>query len=337
MLPTVARVDSCYSLQDNQLGIKNPWSDPFYEPDFMSPQGQYGFPEMNLTNQQQEDATFTSTDTQTHAILEDIDVDNQFQISPVSLVHKLAKLNVALYDCSEKLPSMPGANANPESSVSQSCGSRNKKPFSFDELFRLTNEFIELIKSLSPGPSGTVSLGCQNDHVSPAIADMQQLCNTLHSNKETAATSIPVPYLDEGTKLMILSCHCRLTDIYISMFEMMQACIEFSTIPKIDSAAGVILPRLQVGSHATPQVKVDKNNPMEVGTSRMYMVLVTMLSSQLHDTLADVMRAGLDNPTESESVSRDLFEASVTEGTARMGRSIDEANHLLQKFSLAPK
>ncbi|KAF2971680.1 hypothetical protein GQX73_g1868 [Xylaria multiplex] len=51
-------------------------------------------------------------------------------------------------------------------------------------------------------------------------------------------------HLDEATLLLFLSCHCRLVEIYESLFQAIQRCIKGPHTTS-HSPAGIILPQLQ--------------------------------------------------------------------------------------------
>lgn len=97
-------------------------------------------------------------------------------------------------------------------------------------------------------------------------------------------------HVDEATMLMVMSCHCRLIDTYVSIFRMMQDCIAFSKTPRIEENTVVIFPRLQFGTYASPPLQVDAHSSPPPSLTWMYMSVITMLSSPLCDQVAEVMR-----------------------------------------------
>ena len=318
-------------MREDDLDLDNLYTNLSCESEVTNSLTQSGSPKMDLINQRQIHALFPPADSDNCLRVDNLDFNDHLEVSPGAVIRKLANLNVALYECSVNLPSMPKAGVNPAENISRGSESQKTKFFAIDELFSLTSEFIDLIKYFSFYTRDIQSSRDQSTQTLPEMRYMQQLS---HSSQSTAAPSLSFSHVDEGTALMIMSCHCRLTETYRSIFHMMQACIESSTVPQIDKDAAIIFPRLQVGYHAAPQVKVDVNTALEPGTSRMYMLLVTMVAGQLCEKLTDVMTVRSEIPTESASASQRLFAATVTERTDLLERDIDATKHLLQRFSL---
>lgn len=243
--------------------------------------------------------------------------------SPTSLVRDLANLHVALYDCAAQLPSMPEAGGQVTAAITPlGPNPRKKRLFAIDDLFRLTNEFTDLIRHLTHDP-GSTSPPTEYAHPGPE----------------------PPPFapIDEATTFLILSCHSRLTSIYLSIFHMMQTCIEFSVAPKEKRDWAIVLPRLQVGAHATaPAVQVDVDTPLPSGTSSMYIMMITMLASRLCGELAGVMcgdggrRADGGGGDEEGSIPSSwyLLRTTITDGTDRLRGTIDITKQLLQRSAL---
>ena len=152
---------------------------------------------------------------------------------------------------------------------------------------------------------------------------------------------------------MILSTHCRLTEIYLAIFAMMQACMEHSQPPLDKKEWTVILPQLQVGSHAVPSVQVTASTALPKSTSLMYMLLVVMILSQLCEGIARVM--GLNDQPDSRATEEsnrqergsadwDRFTVSpapcqvfsaATDRQSQLEKSLESTRQSLQRVSLA--
>lgn len=135
--------------------------------------------------------------------------------------------------------------------------------------------------------------------------------------------------MDEATVLMSLSCYRRLIEIYATIFEMMHVCIKHSLPPDISNNWVTILPQLQVGSFATPPVQVDINTPLSSETSLMYMLTITMVSSQLWGKLENLLRINGDVPDTLET----KIWKSMEEDTSRMCQTISSTKHILYTHS----
>jgi hypothetical protein len=345
--------DLCYPMPGDLADMHNFWPDPFCEPGNANSLDQYS--SLDVINQDQSRDTFPSPDTSDDHPR--VGNDGHLVTSPASTIRNLANLNIALYDCAAKLPSMPEAGVNTAGIASHGRSSRKRTIFAIDELFRLTSEFIDVIKYPSREACDTSTIPPTKDS-KPSSTEALSLVaynqHLSHAGPGVTATGSgrSFSHVDEGTMLMIMSCHCRLTEIYLSIFQMMQACIEYSVAPQKEKNWAIVLPRLQVGSHAAPPMQVDANTSLSSTTSSMYMVMITMLSSQLCEKLADMMRVGDEEISGGGrgihlrgqgvgrgdegpvSPSQYLFMTTVTDRTDRLRSTIDATKHLLQRFSL---
>lgn len=270
-----------------------------------------------------------------------MDTNDPLEPPPTSSVRKLASLNVALYECAAKLPSMAAAGVTSAGIAGNGVrGSRKARRLAIDELFRLTTEFIDILQCLSLVEGEASATLSSMDPKQPggqsAVSLVTYEQNLSHPRQPVTRTGMGPPsrsfsHVDEATMFMVVSCHCRLTEIYVSIFQMMQTCIEHSLAPWMGKDWVIILPQLQVGSLASPPLHVDVNTPLSSATSSMYMLLITMLSSQLWEQLADVMRAG------TASMSRCALDAMwdpVTDRTDYLSQTIDATKNLLQRYSV---
>ena len=144
------------------------------------------------------------------------------------------------------------------------------------------------------------------------------------------------PYADEAVLFLMAACHWRLAEVYASVFEKMQACIQHSSAPRAGTGGWtVVLPRLQIASLPLPLAQVDDKTPMpSKATAAMYMMLVTALSSQLWEHMADVLQAGRGTPmmpsmsSSLSSLAATTWDA-VTCSTRRLIQTITTVQSLL--------
>ena len=279
---------------------------------------------------------------------EDHDTNDRLGSSYTSAVSRLASLNVALYECAANLPSMADAGVNSAAVTGKGVhGSRKATLFALDELFRLTTEYITLIECLSLVQCGTSTNFSSVNPKQPGAQSARPLFTyrhqLLHAGQPLIRTDVSPPsrtfsQVDEATIYMAVSCHCRLIEIYVSIFQMMQACIEHSLVPQMGKDWAITLPQLQVGCLTSPPVRVDVNTPLSPATESMYMLMITMLSSQLWEQLADVVRAGVNGPIDSASASgyalAHTIWDTVTEKTDRLSQTIDTTKHVLRRHSV---
>ena len=356
-----------YPIPDDLTDVHNIWPDPSCEPWNPKILDQYG--SLDITNQDLFCDISPSPDSPSYS-------HQRILASPASTVRNLANLNVALYDCATKLPSMPpkvGKSAVDVISHGRSS-TRQKTLFTFDELFRLTNEFIDIIKPFSCAAYGssTVTPPIQDPKPSslrasssssapPPVACNQHLpydAGPAIAATATIDSGTPIiPHFDEGTLLMIISCHYRLTDMYLSIFQMMHACITVSIAPpkkKENEDWTIVLPQCQVGSHAVlPPMQVNADTaPLPSSTTSMYMVVITMLASQLCEKIASMMMQmghqdvsgdgddggggrgrGFRECPGISSPSQLLFTTAVADRADRLRHSINTTKGLLSCFS----
>lgn len=231
--------------------------------------------------------------------------------SPSSLARTLAELNVKIYECAARFPSEKHNSSARSKGFIGHPGPEAQKPiqFVFDELFSVTSAFTNILESLcTPGHgintsssvSSSTSLGLPDwmtyRDYSPSYSQEPSHADHHHSAPMPPALAPPsscsLANVDEATMYMLTSCHCRLTEVYASVFEQIQACVKHSAIPQTDYRWTVVLPRLQVSSLALPPVQLDEKSRIDSrATLTMYIMMVTMLSSQLWEKMADVMRS----------------------------------------------
>ncbi|KAI0866385.1 hypothetical protein F4860DRAFT_137734 [Xylaria cubensis] len=240
-----------------------------------------------------------------------------------SIVGRLTNLSMALYECAGKLPSIKIPRIELVGPVNVPCAMdstrREGALLALDEVFRVTNEFINVMKNpysipnCPETPTLTIAStirSTQSTQTEPTInppyvvpqvlSDQQRFATEptfqLPTHEPEISSSMqPFSHLDEATMLLFLSCHCRLVEIYSSVFQAMRQCLEGSNATT-RSRAGVILPQLQVGGSggiSSPALRVDFDGPLlPPATVSMYMTLITTLSSQLWAQVADALRKG---------------------------------------------
>ncbi|KAH8659823.1 hypothetical protein BX600DRAFT_50955 [Xylariales sp. PMI_506] len=288
------------------------------------------------------------------------------------LVRKLASLSLLLHSCAETLPSI--ANPCQGSPVTDGAAVMNKKDatlFAIDELFHTTTEFINVLKLLGVGIGKSTEPCFFPDLLSDGLDEHRHWYPspaTTERVSENRATFGTHPPLDEATMFMVISCHCRLAEIYESIFRRIQACARSAAParplpPRQPPGWGIILPRLQFGSISSPALRVDSvTGPPPTSTSAMYMVLITMLASQLWEQVAITMnqsgegssvnggntvRYNRDKAQETEyqddrgeaamSGARSAISgvwAAVMERTGSLSRTIEATKTMLQRSGL---
>ncbi|CAH0047589.1 unnamed protein product [Clonostachys solani] len=215
----------------------------------------------------------------------------------VSTFQRLASLSVQIYECGANLPSPHRSSTRHNISINATPKSAH---FIFDELFRVTTEFIDILRCLpiSRSREDTILFTDSSDHpgfpfpqsFAPCTQDMSSSDQSVVGD-HMAKQSWPSPRVDDATVFMIMSCHSSLTGTYASILQMMQMCLEHSLIPQMGSSWLVILPRLQVGPVELPSLQVGDQTPVSSkATSSMYMMTVTMLFSRLWTQLGSVLR-----------------------------------------------
>ena len=121
---------------------------------------------------------------------------------------------------------------------------------------------------------------------------LENVASSLAGTSSRPSSAFPL-YVDEATTLMILSCYCRLTDIYVSIFQKMQACINHPRSPMIEQDHFVVLPRLQVGLYRPAAIHVDSDTSMPCSTTSVFMLMTTMVSTEFYNQLVEVMTTGI--------------------------------------------
>ncbi|CAJ2514242.1 Uu.00g023610.m01.CDS01 [Anthostomella pinea] len=256
--------------------------------------------------------------------------DSSSETVPLPAVARLANLNVALYECEAKLPSTDKSRGNTGTRDVRSP--RKTVILAIDDIFRLTSEFTALVQSLflvgyerinppsTPTPEKPPTLW----ELSPSMRSHQRSeADLLLAEADIRPAEGPCSRTDEASFLMVMSCHCRLVEIYMSIFQMMRACIEHSRVPQPGRDWAVILPQLKMGSFASPQLQVDIDSQIPAVTSSVYMSMITMLSSQLWEQLGGALRTGSYN-----AVSDAMWD-TVTDRTDHILQTINVTRGLL--------
>ncbi|KAL5363613.1 hypothetical protein BJX96DRAFT_178226 [Aspergillus floccosus] len=136
---------------------------------------------------------------------------------------------------------------------------------------------------------------------------------------------------DEATTLMIGSCHSRLTETYGIIFSLIQRCIQHSLPPARPDWA-IVLPQVQLGSLTSDAMRVDAETQLSSGKTTMYMLIITVFSSQLWTQLIDVVRGQHPMPGVVSGVTS-LVHTVWTEMVDRMDdllHTIERTQGLLQ-------
>ncbi|VUC30453.1 unnamed protein product [Clonostachys rosea] len=252
------------------------------------------------------------------------DINENGGSSPVSTFQRLASLSVRIYECNANLPSPH--RSSPRDTHTSYNASVNAAPksarFIFDELFRVTTEFIDILRCLpnSRSKEDTILLTTSSD---------QSLIGDRMATQPWCSS-----HVDDTTVFMIMSCHSSLTETYASILRMMKMCLEHSLVPQMGSNWLVILPRVQVGSVELPSLQVGDQTPVSSkATSSMYMMTVTMLFSRLWTQLTNVLgeRVGAKSNTgmAQNSSMVDAMWDTALDKTNRLMQTIDSISSQL--------
>lgn len=250
--------DFCYPIQDDSANMQDMyWPGPFCDSRNVNLLDHDGSTDLHVTPIDKRIMSHASSlpspgISDSYIRIEDHDTNDRLGSSPTSAIRKLANLNVALYECATRLPSMAEAGVSSAGIAGDGVrGSRKARLFALDDLFRLTTEFIDVLKCLSPLQCETSATLSSMDPKQPGaqsalslVAYSQQFS---HPGLPGTRTGMEPPFssfshVDEATMFMVVSCHCHLMEIYISIFQMMQACIEYSLAPQIGKDWAIILP-----------------------------------------------------------------------------------------------
>jgi hypothetical protein len=260
---------------------------------------------------------------------------------PASAVEKLASLNVALYECAKKLPLRDKMSTTSERAAStDASGSRKTRVFAIDEIFSLTNEFIEVMKSLLQCETSTTrsSTGHRQSDTQSTLSFPAESQLSHNSQVVLSQPTGSFSQLDEATISMIFSCHCRLAETYATIFQMMQACIQYSFTPQLNKNWVIVLPKLQIGSLASPPLEVDTSTPLLSATTSTYMLTLTMVSSQIWGQMAEIIKAGTGIHAEAGLGERpelvNIMLDTVIDRTSRVLKSINATNYILKQYSI---
>ncbi|KAI1152344.1 hypothetical protein F4825DRAFT_310786 [Nemania diffusa] len=306
-----------------------------------------------------------STDYQLHE--ENINASIGLESSLTSMAGRLTSLNMALYECASKLPSIKPSRPESVDISNTPCttGSSTRKAalLALDEVFHVTNEFIDVMKALFPTtgcheiPPLTINLTDPNppclsqevntilpSHTTPQFLGRSSAPSPAPDPEISPSSSLaadPSPHLDEATMLLFLSCHCRLTEIYESIFHAMQRCIAGSRAPPPPyhpppppPPAGIILPQFRVGGPGgvgRAALRVDFDGPrLPPAMVSMYMVLVAALSAQAWVEVGEALRrGGARAPLAHAGVASLAWDVAIKR-TDSMARTIDVVQLLLE-------
>ncbi|KAL3471178.1 hypothetical protein BJX99DRAFT_263543 [Aspergillus californicus] len=179
-------------------------------------------------------------------------IDNPLPSLTITTTHELANLSIALSDLARNLPS---THIQEGTSPKPTRPSSQGTTFIFEDLFKHTTAFTNLLK---------------------------RRLDTNHN-----------PWSDdtEATTLMLASCHSRLTEIYTTVFALIQHCLQHSKgppRPRPDRA--IVLPVVQLGSMNSPALRVDTETMVPLGKAFMYMWMIAVFSGKLWGELGDAIR-----------------------------------------------
>lgn len=163
----------------------------------------------------------------------------------ISTAGRLTSLNMTLCECASKLPSIEPRRRGltdtlPSPHTMNNNTRREASLLALDEVFCATNDFVNILKSICLPTDQSETRA----HTSSTTdAGLHFLGSPISLSSSSTQPSVQ---LDEATMLLFLSCHCRLADIYESIFKAVRHCIN-SSFSASHSIAGVVLPQIQVG------------------------------------------------------------------------------------------
>jgi hypothetical protein len=201
------------------------------------------------------------------------------------------------------------------------------KLFAIDQTFTLTKNLIFILKGMSAGLS-------QN---TPGTTSITQ-----------------------ATVLLLMSCYCRLTDIYESIFVHMRHCAQ-DPHRQIPNEPIVALPLLQVGSFIPTQMpRTESGSLPPISAYSMHMMLILILSTHLCEQLRDATTTCISgaqsgdmvSPTDAtqsslhssvnfaeiesqESGFDDMARKSMRKRTHELGEQMRQTKQALMRFSFA--
>ncbi|KAI1824204.1 hypothetical protein F4861DRAFT_539229 [Xylaria intraflava] len=220
-----------------------------------------------------------------------------------STAARLNCLNMALNDCASRLSFGKPRAPDP--------GTRQAAMIALDEIFRATNDFISVTRAL-PRRGAPVSASA-----SASASSLRRI--------DTPADEGP----DDATLFLLLSCHCRLVEVYESIITAVRKCAGGSP-PPLPASGSLVLPRLHVGGCALPARRVDFRGPgLPRATAAMYMVLVVTVMSELWAQVAGALREGIGLGGGVRVGMADSAWDVALRRTDRVSRTIETVQHLL--------
>ncbi|KAF2874838.1 hypothetical protein BDV95DRAFT_300101 [Massariosphaeria phaeospora] len=137
--------------------------------------------------------------------------------------------------------------------------------------------------------------------------------------------------IDQATALLILSCHCRLMDLYESIFGGIQSCSQNPQLTPPEAESGLTLPPLRFGSYSAPELQ-----PLpSLSTVAMHMTVVLMISAQLCKQLRETIGAGMGR-VEGQPISifDDATQQTLRQRWGALGEKISSTQQSLMLFSV---
>ncbi|KAI1316787.1 hypothetical protein F5Y16DRAFT_393063, partial [Xylariaceae sp. FL0255] len=245
-----------------------------------------------------------------------------YELQLPSAIYKLADLNLSIYNCAKKLPSVNLIRSNEYNNAKPSCRDDQSKTivlFVLDELFKHTSELIDLMKILSLG----------NEDLNTPLPINSNLCElqelSLANDAAYAVEKVShvfgrFAHLDEATALVLLSCLCQLADIYTSIFNMMQSCAQgiLKGPRALSPDRGILLPSIQIGSFTShPPVRVDNNTPIEPNKASLYMNIIAISGSRLWDQVTEIVTGKTEGATDNAMLSPETWPPLIDEKWSR--------------------
>ncbi|CZR60924.1 uncharacterized protein PAC_10820 [Phialocephala subalpina] len=213
----------------------------------------------------------------------------------ITTIQALSDLNVELYAHAAMVPKPPKSSSQPLT--------WKDKDLVVDKTFQLSQRFIDVLNKFYPRyVEASTSSSSPNTSASSASSPRTGMAlGRLHAA------------IDQGSFLLILSCHLRLIDTYENIFGNMQACLDRSSVTECEDHVG--LPNVKVGSFSIPD------------TSAVQITLILHLARHLLSRMGELIKS-IESSQTSDRVNED---GSLSVGSDSLVSPTLEAVHSREK------
>ena len=226
---------------------------------------------------------------------EDVIGVNSIHSTTAVCVQQLAELSARLYDHAGTVPSHEVFKDATEGTPSNRTSNKNNvgsKDFCFDDTYQLTQNLVDLYPTVLNTtvynkPHGPPWLPKHRQQHRPDSSPLQishdmswpgdAMTEDIQHQAQLALPQYPI--LDNASILLVLSCHHRLLDVWEAIFDLMQACIEHSTVPRNHDGQPMTIGTLKIGSFV----------PSTAAAVPMHMSLIGQFASQLFERICELI------------------------------------------------